>query len=65
MWSYLGGDLNLAFTWSVVPVIVVVIYVETAIFWSLLVLGGLVTKFLYFQLYLGWGSMLCVCYDEF
>ena len=28
MWSYLGGDLNLAVTWLVIAVIVVVIYVE-------------------------------------
>ena len=59
MLSYLGGDVHLAVTWSVIPVIEVVIYVETALIWSLLVLGCLVTKFLYFQLYLGWG-VCCV-----
>ena len=58
MWSYLGGDVNLAFTWSVVPVVVAVIYAETAVFRSPHVLGGLVTKFLYFQLYLG--GVYCV-----
>ena len=59
MRSYLGDDLNLAFTWLVTPVVGVVIYVETALIQSLLVLGCLVTKFLYFQLYLGW-RVCCV-----
>ena len=34
MWSYLGGGVHFAFTWSVVPVIVVVIYVGAAVFCS-------------------------------
>ena len=62
IWSYLGGDVNLDFTWSVVPVIVVVIYAETAVFWSPHVLGGLVTNFIS---NCTWGGVLCPCYDEF
>ena len=34
MWSYLWGGVHFGFTWSVVPVIVVVIYAETAVFCS-------------------------------
>ena len=41
MWSYLGGDVHFAFTWSVVSVVVVVIYVGAAVF-SLVTCGGVV-----------------------
>ena len=34
MWSYLGGGVHFAFTWSVIPVIVVVIYDGAALFCS-------------------------------
>ena len=59
MWSYLGGSLNLVFTWSVVPVIEVVIYVETALIWSLLVLGCFSDKVSLFQTVPG-GGLCCV-----
>ena len=32
VWSYLWGGVHFSFTWSVVPVVVVVIYAETAVF---------------------------------
>ena len=64
MWSYLGDGVHFVFTWSVVPVVVVVIYAETAILCSLcLWCGCLVTKFLTAKLYLG--GVLFPCYDEF
>ena len=48
-WSYLGGGVHFAFTWSVVPVIAAVTCTETAVvclFW--LWLGCFVTKISYF-----------------
>ena len=65
MWSYLGGGVHFAFTWSVIPVIVVVIYAGTAIFcshclWWVVYWQGFFTA----KLYLG-GGVLYPCYNEF
>ena len=62
IWSYLGGGVHFAFTWSVIPVIVVVIYVGAAH----IACGGLfMTRFLYCQTVPGGEGVLCPCYDEF
>ena len=53
MWSYLGGGLHFAFTWPVVPVIVVVIYGGAAVFCSHCGVL-LVTRFLFCQTVPGW-----------
>ena len=65
MCSYLGAGVHFAFTWSVVPVIVAVIYDGTALFCSHACGGLLMTRFLYCQTVPGGGGVLCPCYNEF
>ena len=59
MWSYLGGDAHFAFTWLVVPVVVVVIYVGAAVFSSRYLWGVVCAKVSLFPTVPG-GVMCCV-----
>ena len=65
MWSYLGGGVHVAFTCSVIPVVVVVIYVGAAVFFSHC-LWWVVCDKVSLLLNCTWGEgVLCPCYNEF
>ena len=63
MWSYLGGVIHFAFTWSVVPV--VVIYVGAALFCSHCLWWVVCGKVSILPNCTLGGGVLYPCYDEF